>query len=80
MIDLGTLHSKSNAKLVEMDATEIEYEDAVFDTVVDTFGLQSSHDPLKQFAEMKRVCKVIKNIFGFFSFSNFFETKKKNCF
>jgi len=62
MIDLGSLHVKSNTKLVEMDATDIEYDDAVFDTVVDTFGLQSSHDPLKQFAEMKRVCKVF-NLF-----------------
>ena len=63
MIDLATLHAKSNAKLVEMDATDIEYDDAVFDTVVDTFGLQSSNDPLKQFAEMKRVCKVSLNFF-----------------
>lgn len=58
MIDLGTLHAKSNSILVEMDATDIEYDDGIFDTVVDTFGLQSSHDPLKQYAEMKRVCKV----------------------
>jgi len=61
MIDLATLHAKSNAKLVEMDSTDIEYDDGVFDTIVDTFGIQSSHDPLKQYSEMKRVCKVIFN-------------------
>ncbi len=62
MIDLASLHAKSNTKLVEMDATDIEYDNGVFDTVVDTFGIQSSHDPLKQYSEMKRVCKVIISI------------------
>jgi ubiquinone/menaquinone biosynthesis C-methylase UbiE len=63
MIDLASLHVKSNAKLVEMDATDIEYQDEVFDTIVDTFGLQSSYNPQKQYDEMKRVCKVISNLF-----------------
>ena len=58
MIDLGSLYSKSYVKLVEMDVIDLDYDDGVFDTVVDTFGLQSSHDPLKQYSEMKRVCKV----------------------
>jgi ubiquinone/menaquinone biosynthesis C-methylase UbiE len=41
-----------------MDCTNLQYEDNVFDTVVDTFGLQSSHDYEQQYKEMKRVCKV----------------------
>ena len=58
MLDLGTINSKSNTKLVEMDSCNLEYDDQIFDTVVDTFGMQSSYDPLKQYSEMKRVCKV----------------------
>jgi methyltransferase OMS1 len=41
-----------------MDCTKLEYMDNSFDTVVDTFGLQSSYDYKMQFEEMKRVCKV----------------------
>ena len=41
-----------------MDCTNLEYMDNSFDTVVDTFGLQASHNHQKQFEEMKRVCKV----------------------
>ncbi len=41
-----------------MDCTNIDYEDNVFDTIVDTFGLQANYDYRKQFEEMKRVCKV----------------------
>jgi ubiquinone/menaquinone biosynthesis C-methylase UbiE len=40
-----------------MDCTELEYQDESFDTVVDTFGLQASHNYQKQYEEMKRVCK-----------------------
>jgi len=40
-----------------MDATNIQYIDNSFDTVIDTFGLQSSHDYKLQYEEMKRVCK-----------------------
>ena len=58
MLDLGSINSKSNTKLVEMDSCNLEYDDQIFDTVVDTFGMQSSYDPLKQYSEMKRVCKV----------------------
>ncbi len=41
-----------------MDSTNINYKDNSFDTVVDTFGLQSSYDYKQQYNEMKRVCKV----------------------
>ena len=58
MLDLATINCKSNTKLVEMDSCDIEYDDEIFDTVVDTFGIQSSYDPYKQYSEMKRVCKV----------------------
>ena len=58
MLDLGSINSKSNTILVEMDSCDLEYDDQIFDTVVDTFGMQSSYDPLKQYSEMKRVCKV----------------------
>ncbi len=40
-----------------MDCTELEYQDESFDTVVDTFGLQATHNYQKQYEEMKRVCK-----------------------
>jgi methyltransferase OMS1 len=48
-------HPKS--KLVIMDSTNLEYEDNSFDTVIDTFGLQTSYNYKKQYEEMKRVCK-----------------------
>jgi hypothetical protein len=41
-----------------MDSCDIEYDNEIFDTIVDTFGMQSSYDPMKQYSEMKRVCKV----------------------
>jgi methyltransferase OMS1 len=40
-----------------MDSTNILYNDESFDTVIDTFGLQSSYDYIQQYNEMKRVCK-----------------------
>lgn len=54
----GLLNARDDTKFVKMDCTNIDYEDNVFDTVVDTFGLQASYDYKKQFDEMKRVCKV----------------------
>ena len=61
MLDLASVNSKSNTKVVEMDSCDIEYDDEIFDPFVDTFGLQCSYDPLKQYSEMKRVCKVKLN-------------------
>jgi ubiquinone/menaquinone biosynthesis C-methylase UbiE len=49
--------SSANVKFVEMDSTNLLYNDESFDTIVDTFGLQSSYDYLQQYQEMKRVCK-----------------------
>ncbi len=40
-----------------MDCTDLDYQDECFDTVVDTFGLQASHDYKAQYEEMKRTCK-----------------------
>ena len=58
MLEMATTFSfRSNVKLVQMDATNLQYIDNSFDTVLDTFGLQSSHDYKLQYEEMKRVCK-----------------------
>jgi len=51
-------NARKDTKFVVMDCTNLEYIDNCFDTVVDTFGLQSSNDYKKQYEEMKRVCKV----------------------
>ncbi len=58
MMTYGQLNARDDTKFVVMDCANIEYEDNVFDTVVDTFGLQASYDHVRQFEEMKRVCKV----------------------
>eukprot|EP00050_Salpingoeca_kvevrii_P016432 m.55406 g.55406 ORF g.55406 m.55406 type:complete len:241 (-) comp6927_c0_seq3:75-797(-) len=41
----------------EADAMALPFEDAAFDTVVDTFGLCSADDPVKMLRELKRVCR-----------------------
>jgi ubiquinone/menaquinone biosynthesis C-methylase UbiE len=58
MFTFAILNESENTKFVVMDCTNIDYNDNTFDTVVDTFGLQSSYDYKQQFEEMKRVCKV----------------------
>lgn len=52
------MNIRNDTKFIIMDCTNLEYQDESFDTVVDTFGLQASHDYQKQFEEMKRVCKI----------------------
>ncbi len=39
------------------DTEKMMFNDDVFDTVVDTFGLESYVNPVKALQEMKRVCK-----------------------
>jgi len=39
------------------DAQKLPFEDGVFDTVVDTFGICSLENPLEALREMRRVCK-----------------------
>jgi ubiquinone/menaquinone biosynthesis C-methylase UbiE len=58
ILDIAMIKKSSpNIKFVEMDSTNLLYNDEAFDTVVDTFGLQSSYDYTIQYQEMKRVCK-----------------------
>lgn len=58
MLDLAAIQGGNLfSKFVKMDSSNMEYQDNSFDTVVDTFGLQSNYDPVGQFTEMKRVCK-----------------------
>ena len=60
MLELALSYNNLDiAKYVQMDCSNLEYNDNSFDTVVDTFGLQSSYDYVQQYKEMKRVCKVI---------------------
>lgn len=51
-------HRLQNIKhIVEMDAQELEFEDASFDTVVAMYVLTVVPDPSKVMAELERVCK-----------------------
>ncbi len=59
MLTYALFNSRDDTKFVMMDCTKLDYDDNIFDTVVDTFGLQASYDYKNQFEEMKRVCKVI---------------------
>ena len=60
MIDLAlSINNNEIVKFDKMDCSNLDYLDNTFDTVVDTFGLQASYDHVKQYKEMKRVCKVI---------------------
>ena len=58
-----------NIKFVEMDSTNLLYNNESFDTVVDTFGLQSCYDYESQYSEMKRV--YLKILLLFTDFSHF---------
>lgn len=58
LLELGNnLNKKRNSYFMKMDSTEIDFDDEAFDTIVDTFGLQSNYNPEKQLKEMIRVCK-----------------------
>ena len=47
----------SSVTLAVVDAARQPFEDARFDTVVDSFGLCSFEDPAAALAEMRRCCK-----------------------
>ena len=49
-------------QFTRIDAHELLYPDDSFDTVVDTFGLCSHHDPIKALKEMARVVKPFGKI------------------
>lgn len=57
ILNYTLVNTRNDTKFVVMDCTDLDYIDESFDTVVDTFGLQASHDFQKQYDEMKRVCK-----------------------
>ena len=39
------------------DNEKLSFENETFDCVIDTLGLEFTHDPVKAIREMKRVCK-----------------------
>lgn len=49
--------SVPNLMFLKMNAFNLEFQNETFDTVIDTFGMQYSHNPIDQYLEMKRVCK-----------------------
>jgi len=46
-----------NYKLQAADCHNLPFEDSAFDTVVNTFVLESVYDMDQAFSEIKRVCK-----------------------
>ena len=54
---INQIHSTAGqkTKLMEMDIHDLQFKDASFDTVVDTFGLECAYNPEEAFKEMKRV-------------------------
>lgn len=59
LLELAALKNSTKEQVLfyKMDETCLEFSNDSFDTVVDTFGLQSSTDPIQQWNEIKRVCK-----------------------
>ena len=58
LLELAYLSNKKvNTVFMNMNAADLEFIDNAFDTVVDTFGLNSTPYLSKQWSEMKRVCK-----------------------
>ena len=47
----------SNERIAIMDVHDLIFKDESFDTVIDTFGLESTYDLKKAISEMKRVLK-----------------------
>lgn len=55
-------HGIKNVTLIEMDASNLAFEDDAFDHVISTHVISVVPDPIKVIAEMKRVCKNEGNI------------------
>mmetsp|Transcript_18277 Transcript_18277/g.31267 ORF Transcript_18277/g.31267 Transcript_18277/m.31267 type:complete len:107 (+) Transcript_18277:152-472(+) len=51
------LEGRNYFKLMQADCHKLPFKDDKFDTVVDTFGLESCYDPEMALKEMKRVCR-----------------------
>ena len=47
----------ANTFLIIEDVHKMEFKDEIFDTVIDTFGLECTYDPAKAYSEYKRVLK-----------------------
>ncbi len=47
----------TNAKLVVMDGSKLEFADNSFDRVIATYVISAVPDPVKTLLEMRRVCK-----------------------
>lgn len=47
----------SDVTLAVVDASALPFEDASYDTVIDTFGICSFEDPVKALREMSRCCR-----------------------
>jgi ubiquinone/menaquinone biosynthesis C-methylase UbiE len=57
MLQKSKENLQGKAKLVQMDAKDLKFEDESFDCVVSTFVLSSSDQPDKVLSEAARVCK-----------------------
>lgn len=55
-------HGIKNVTLLEMDASNLAFEDDSFDHVISTHVISVVPDPVKVISEMKRVCKKKGNI------------------
>jgi phosphatidylethanolamine/phosphatidyl-N-methylethanolamine N-methyltransferase len=50
-------YGMTNAKLMVMDASKLEFPDNSFDRVIATYVISAVPDPVKTLLEMRRVCK-----------------------
>ena len=55
-------HGLKHVTILEMDASNLAFEDSTFDHVISTHVISVVPDPVKVIAEMKRVCKRNGNI------------------